>query len=278
MEQSSLVERLERIERENTRFRRSTRIMKILLASTIALVATIVSVPKVHSILLPGIVTAREFDLLSPSFHVTAKLQTLRNGPNLTFYDNSGKIVADVGWVNDSTSAQAGLSVFDGNSVLAGNGVARAEVGFTARRSAGTGVGLASYDGTGALRTATGQALNGSIAYEYLYDESGALRTGILLPSSANIGYFNQDADGTPRISLYESQDGLVSSLSLIHQSGIEGADAIANDETGFVGSNFATWNADHSHIASIIGVGEPSDSGFVDTTNASGILSGHLP
>jgi hypothetical protein len=52
MEQGSLFERLDRLERENARFRRSGRVMKLLLLSTIALVITVVSVPKAQSILV----------------------------------------------------------------------------------------------------------------------------------------------------------------------------------------------------------------------------------
>ena len=275
MEQIALIERLERLERENSRIKRFAR---LALGSMVVLIVLAGIVPKATT-QGPPILKATEFDLLGPNRSITAKLQTLRNGPNLTFYDNAGKVVADIGWINDSTSAQAGLAVFDGNSVLAGNGVARATVGYTSRSASGTGVGLASYDETGLVRASVGQSLNGSESYEVLYDSTGALRTGITIPQSASIGYFNQDANGLSRVSLFESADGLVTGLSLRHQNGIEGADAIANDEAPFVGANFATWNADHTHIASIIGVAANiGDAGFVNTFLSDGTLSGHLP
>jgi hypothetical protein len=277
MEQAWLIERLERLERENVKFRRSATFMKLLVSSLIAITVAGISIPIAHSITFPGPVSASEFDLLGPGLRVTARLHTLRNGPNLTFYDNAGKVIVDVGFVNDATSTQAGMTVFDGNAGLAGNGVPRAAFGYTSRSSAGTGVGFVSYDGTGAIRTNIGQALNGSAAYDDLYDATGALRTGITVPTGALIGYFNQDPNGTSRVQLYESADGLVTSLSLKHQSGIEGSDAIANDESGEIGSNYAVWNADHSNLAAFVGVNEPNDFGIVDTLDG-GTVTGHLP
>jgi hypothetical protein len=140
--------------------------------------------------------------------------------------------------------------------------------------------GFFANDLHGKNRIFVGNSLNGS-SFDVLTlsDETGAPRTGITAPSNADIGYFNQDANGRNRIALYESANGLIAGLSLAHRTGIEGADAIANDESGFVGSNFATWNSTGSHIASIIGVGASSaDDGFVDTYLHAGTLSGHLP
>lgn len=270
MEQRSLVERLERLELENSGIRRSARFMKFLMVATITVAAAMISVPMANS--KPSVFSATEFDLLGATGKVTAKLMNLNGGASLLFYDSGGKLVSSVGFTNTASVAAAGLTVWDGNAILAGDGIARAGFGYTSRGPS-TGIGAATWDASGNVRSAVGQGLDGSLAYEVLYDNTGALRTGIEIPSGANIGYFNQDANGTPRVSLYESANGLVASLSLVHQSGIEGADAIANDEYGFVGSNFAAWNADHSHIAGTIGVNS-ADNGFGYTTYANGSTS----
>lgn len=206
----------------------------------------------------------------------------------------TGKVRASLGVTPSGPEAGVGEATYDGN------GVVRSAVGSTVDGSVAYGdlfdetgtvrtglnyypgvnfTGFFTHDASGTVRSSVGSGVDGSYSGAFIYDNTGALRTGIDLPSGANIGYFNQDADGTRRVSLYESADGLVASLSLVHESGIEGADAISNDEPGLVGSNFAAWNADHTHIASILGVGPVSgDTGFVDTYNASGNLSGHLP
>jgi hypothetical protein len=277
MDTQRLLARLERLEYENGRIKRAARLTKIMVASMVVLFTAVAAIPAAHSLPFPFKIGANEFDLLASNGKVTAKLANLNGGALLAFYDANGKLVESVGFSNTAAQAGAGMSVYDGNAVLAGNGVTRAGYGYTSRGPA-TGIGAATWDASGDVRSSIGQALDGSIAYEQLFDTTGALRTGINVPNGANLGYFNRDANGTPRVELYESGDGLITSLSLIHQSGIEGADAIATDEPSFPSSNFATWNADHSHIASIIGTVEPADSGSVNTTAANGTLSGHLP
>jgi hypothetical protein len=235
MEQASLVERLEQLERENMKFRRSARFMKLLVSSLIAITVAGISIPIAHSITVPGPLGASEFDLLGPGLRITARLHTLRNGPNLTFYDNSGKIVADVGWVNDSTSAQAGLSVFDGNSVLAGNGVARAEVGYTSRSATGTGVGLANYDATGVMRSNIGQSLDGSNDYEVLYDQTGLVRDGIIFNDTIANGFYTYDANGTQRVNLGQTLNNHAQ-FELYDASGNQGLVASVDPADAFNG------------------------------------------
>ncbi len=188
------------------------------------------------------------------------------SGFGLVNWDGGGNVRSGIYLAYDGTSAGAYADSINGSTTGFGENETFQDMGFYA------------YDLNGNLRSSVGQTLDGSVTSMQLYDQTGALRTGIRIPSGAEIGYFNQDANGTGRISLYESADGLVTSLSLLHQSGIEGADAIANDEPGSVGSGFATWNADHTYVASILGVGEPEDTGYVDTYNSGGVGTGHLP
>lgn len=249
MEQATLVERLERLERENMKFRRSARFMKLLVSSLIAITVAGISIPIAHSITVPGPLGASEFDLLGPGLRVTARLHTLRNGPNLTFYDNGGKAILDVGFVNDSTSTQAGMTVFDGNAGLAGNGVPRAAFGYTSQSSAGSGVGFVSYDGTGAIRTTIGQSLNGSAAYEQLYDDTGSLRTGIDV-NSANVGFFAQDANGIGRAVLGEVPSDSSAAMTLLNAAGGVAADGTV-DAAG-ANPHFAVVNSSGTIIATL--------------------------
>src|SRR5579863_1714725 len=169
MDRDLLLKRLERLERENARIRRFS---KLALSSLTALLIAVAAVPKANTG-GPLILKAKEFDLLGPNGAVTAKLATYRGGPNLVLYDDNGKLVENVGVVNDQTVAQAGMNVFDGNAIVSGNGVGRFNASVTTRNTSGqggTGEGIGTFDGSGILRSTIGQSVDGSAVYATGYD------------------------------------------------------------------------------------------------------------
>jgi hypothetical protein len=164
MDKDLLLKRIERLERENTSMKRFS---KIAFGSLAALLIAVAAVPKANTG-GPPILKASEFDLLGPNGAVTAKLATYRGGPNLVLYDNNGKLVENVGVVNDQTVVQAGLNVWDGNVIIPGNGVGRFNASVTTKNTSGqggTGEGIGTFDGSGILRSTIGQSVDGSAVY-----------------------------------------------------------------------------------------------------------------
>jgi hypothetical protein len=185
-------ERIERLEKSN-------RVLKGLTALLAALCVTLASVPQVSS--KPSNRSAYEFDLLGPNGKVTAKLTTLRNGPNLLFYDDNGKLVESVGIINDATLVGAGLGVADGNAIVPGTGVVRMSIGVSTKDPAGPGEGMSTYDASGRPRSAFGQTTDGSIVYASAYDpDSSSSRVGwVFYPAIDFEGVYTHDQDGTTR-------------------------------------------------------------------------------
>lgn len=158
----------------------------------------------------PAIVTAtQEIDLESGGVTV-ASLRMVSGKPNLVFFDSAGKTVVDVGILGAilPTGHSAGISVLDGNEDIPGTGKIRASFGVT---PSGTlaGVGMGTADGNGALRSAVGSTVDGSIAYDLLYDATGVARTGLEYDPGTNFtGSFSNDASGNGRSSMGSGVDG----------------------------------------------------------------------
>jgi hypothetical protein len=189
---SQLSARIQRLERSN-------RLQKGVTALFAGLLITLASVPQVSS--KASNLSAYEFDLLGPNGKVTAKLTTLRNGPNLLFYDDNGKLVENVGIINDATLVGAGLGVTDGNAIISGTGVLRMSMGVSTKAPGGAGEGLSTYDASGRARSAFGQTTDGSIVYASAYDpDSNNSRVGwVFYPAIDFEGVYTHDQDGTTR-------------------------------------------------------------------------------
>jgi len=88
---SLLIEKIERIERENARIRRSARFTKTSIVCAIAAYAAFSTVPRVLSITSPPVLTATGFNLVDTSNRLRASLAPTADGNMLTFYDSTGK-------------------------------------------------------------------------------------------------------------------------------------------------------------------------------------------
>jgi hypothetical protein len=216
-----LSERLNRLESSN-------RLLKVAMLVMAGLFVMAASVPQVLSfgppIPHPGPIggnaplRASEFDLLGPGNVVTAKLTTQNGGPNLLFYDNSGNPIMSVGFTNTSTTVFAGMGIFDNNALLAGTGVGRFGTGIETKGRF-VGEGLGTYDGSGNIRSGFGQAVDGSVAYSALYDETGTVRTGLTFYNGFE-GFYSHDASGNTRTAIGQSLDGTDAFAALFDQNG----------------------------------------------------------
>ena len=115
----ALVERLDQLERENSRIRRSARLMKIVMAPAIAFCIAISSVPQALS--KDGgrkEINVQQINLVSAGGKVLASLGTTADGNLLTFFDSSGKKTLTIG--NSADGTFAGLATWDGNSIFPG--------------------------------------------------------------------------------------------------------------------------------------------------------------
>jgi hypothetical protein len=170
----------------------------------------------------PAIVTAtQEIDLESGGVTV-ASLRLVSGKPNLVFFDSAGKTVVDVGIDGATlpTGHAAGIAVLDGNEDIPGTGKIRATLGVTPSGPA-AGVGNSTYDGNGAQRSADGSAIDGSIAYDVLYDATGVARTGLEYDPGVNFnGSFSDDASGNNRSSFGSGVDGSYSGSFIYDAAG----------------------------------------------------------
>jgi hypothetical protein len=170
----------------------------------------------------PAIVTAtQEIDLESGGKPV-ASLRMVDGKPNLVFFDSAGKTVVDVGIVGTTlpTGHSAGMAVLDGNEDIPGAGKIRASFGVTPSGPS-AGVGVATNDGTGVTRSATGSAFDGSIAYDVLSDATGVVRTGLEYDPGVNFtGFFTDDASSNNRSSVGSGVDGTYSGAFIYDAAG----------------------------------------------------------
>jgi len=158
----------------------------------------------------PAIVTATQEIDLDSGGKTVASLRMVSGQPNLVFFDPAGKPVVDVGIDGATlpTGHSAGIAVLDGNEDIPGTGQIRASLGVTPSGPS-AGVGVFTSDGTGVVRSAAGSAIDGSTAYDVLYDATGVIRTGLLYDPATNFtGSFSNDASGNSRSSMGSGVDG----------------------------------------------------------------------
>jgi hypothetical protein len=112
---------------------------------------------------------------------------------NMGFYDGMGKLTVGVGVVG---STAAGMAVYDGNSILAGAGIARITWGITGSGPL-AGIGGGTFDANGKQRTGWGDAVDDSESNISFYDANGGFRTGVeYFPPTAYNGFLSQDGSG----------------------------------------------------------------------------------
>src|SRR5262249_37304454 len=128
MKEELLVERIERLELENSKFRRSARTSKFALAALAGLVATVTALPRVSA--HPGgpaVISAPQINLVNASGQVLASLGVTTDGTVLTFFDSLGQKTLTLG--NNAKESFAGLATWDNNKVIPGTGIVRTDFG-----------------------------------------------------------------------------------------------------------------------------------------------------
>ena len=277
MEQETqmLVERLDRLEQENFRIKRSARLTKIMLASMSAMFAAVASVPLALSKPPAGVpvVNAQQINLVNTSGQVLAALGPTSDGNVLTFFDNAGKKTLTLG--NNPQENLSGIAFWDGNSIIPGTGKVRVIVGEgnpTAGPKAGFGTTI--YDGSGLLRTAFGPSydltFNGMIAID---PDGTSTGVDIFQPTSSE-GFFANDANGVTRTFVGKSLDSTSFNGTFLYD---------ANNSNRL-------WMGDFQNESSLTfgmtdSTGQARAFGGFDqfgprllTLNAAGTVTGHLP
>lgn len=256
MEQETqmLVERLDRLEQENSRIKRSARLTKVMLASMGALFAGVASAPLALSKPPAGVpvVNAQQFNLVNASGKVLATLGTSTDGNNLTFFDSAGKKTVVIG--NSADGTFAGMATYDGNSIIPGTGQYRTTIGEANTSNVnGGGLGFGIYNSAGKLRSAGGTSVDDTLSYLDTIDPNGST-TGIIDENTVafqNQGFFANDLNGKNRIFVGNSLDG--TSYNTVQLS-----DAAGN----FAGEIFQRPNANPSFSpGTFLLLAEPSGS-----------------
>ena len=190
----------------------------------------------------PAIVSAtQEIDLESGG-NIVASLRMVSGKPNLVFFDSAGKTVVDVGIVGTTlpTGHSAGMAVLDGNEDIPGTGKVRASFGVTPSGPTAS-VGTGTFDGNGVVRSAVGSTVDGSIAYNLLYDATGVVRTGLEYDPAVNFtGFFSNDASTKNRSSVGSGVDGSYSGSFIYDET------ASLRDQTIYIPS--ANFNGSQSY------------------------------
>jgi hypothetical protein len=157
----------------------------------------------------PSVANVQQLNLVNGSNSVLASLGVTSAGNVLTFYDSSGKQTLTLGNSADGTST--GLTTWDGNSILTGNGVARTAFGeANTSNTYGGGLGFDVFDTAGKIRVTAGTNVNLSEGFLYTIDPNGST-TGIVdddLASFENQGFFANDLNGKTRSFVGNSLDG----------------------------------------------------------------------
>lgn len=197
----SIERRLEQMSKRLERAERANRVMKIGGSIGFATLIAFGSGPFASTVMAKKVkpptaeVAAQAFDLENSSGQILATLTQVSGKPNLVFFDGSGKTVLGVGL----TSNAAGITVVDGNSILAGSGIARNTWGIT-NSGALSGIGGATFDADGKQRTRWGDAIDDSSSGIQFDDSNGAFRTGVEYdPTTAFFnGFSTYDGSGHP--------------------------------------------------------------------------------
>jgi hypothetical protein len=305
----TLDERLERLERENSRMKRSARLMKIMMASAIALCA-VFSVPRVESKQVTGVpvLSAQEIDLVNAGGTVLASLAPTSDGNVLTFFDSSGKKTLTLG--DNTNQSFAGLVTWDNNKVIPGTGVVRTTFGESNPNvGPSSGFGGTVLDGTGHLRTGFGTTYD-LVSNDIFAVDSDGSSTGIgAFQATKFKGFFTNDSNGVTRqfggLSFDSAISDNLNEIALTDPTGVVRVSAaqvppdFVNPQNGR-GNAFVIWDSHGLQQASMGAFVDGSVAGFetvdpnnvirlaeflttqngmnIDTFDANGNLTGHLP
>jgi len=302
----TLSERLERLERENSRIKRSARLMKIAMASTLALCVATYSVPWATGAPTLRVLSAQQINLVNAGGRVLASLGTTSDGNVLTFFDSSGRKTVTFG--NNANETLAGALAWDNNNVVPGTGKVRVTWG-ESNPNVGpvSGFGAAVFDGSGRTRTAFGTSFdltNNSVA---AFDPNGT-SAGIGIFPSQFVGYYASDTNGVTRqfggLAFDSAISDYLNEIALDDPTGVTRVSAAQLPPTFVSGQNrsgnaFAIWDSLGRQEASMGAFANGSLAGFnvvdannvdrlsaylfqnsmnVDTRDSNGNVTGHLP
>ncbi|MGH7925209.1 MAG: hypothetical protein ACREQH_11540 [Candidatus Binatus sp.] len=202
---NALSERVARLEKAN-------RAMKMILAVMVLAVVAMTSTPRLlaktgktvkkMAALDAGVITAHQINLVNGSGQIVAVLGSSGNSAGLVFVDNLGKWLLALGATQGGSNPSAGLALFDGNSILPGNGVARAAVGISSQ-----GAAMTAMSGDGKPALISGIAADSSSAGSFVLDGSGFARAGFGNASNGS-GFFANDSNNVTRYVAGVSPDG----------------------------------------------------------------------
>jgi hypothetical protein len=301
-DQPGLIERLERLERHNLRLKRSLRAMKLVIVASVATCAAVSTIPLVQSASVPVSISAQHIYLRRADGRLLAALAPSADGNVLTFFDHAGHKTVTVG--NNGNESAAGLSTWDGNNVIVGNGIVRTAFGESNPNLVGysSGFGAQVLDGSGKARSAFGMSYDLSVNDFYAVDTNGTA-TGIGIFPNNFAGYFANDLNGVNRQFGSLSLDGITNlwgendANGALRVSADQAHDDIPNSQ-GHFGNGFALWDANGQQRVGMAAATDGSYAQFalldtnnvfrvsalltttstVDTFDATGAVTGHLP
>jgi len=304
----TLSERLDRLERENSRIKRSARLIKIAMALSLAFCVATFSVP--HATGTPNlkVLSAEQLNLVNASGKVLASLGPTSDGNVLTFFDSVGKKTMTCG--DNANESFAGCATWDNNKVIPGTGVIRTTFG-EANPNVGPGSGFGSsvLDGTGMLRTAFGTTYDLTSNDIFAVDSDGS-STGIgVFHATKFKGFFTNDSNGVTRefggLSFNATFNEDINEIGLVDTFGGVRVSA-AQVSLDFVnpanhrGNAFVLWDSNGKQQAAMAALVDGSLAGFdtfdpnnvlryaaflstqngmnVDTFDANGNMTAHMP
>jgi hypothetical protein len=309
MKEDLLVERIERLELENSKFRRSAWISKLTLAAVAGLVAMVATLPKVSARTGgPSALSARQINLVNATGQVLASLGVTKDGTVLTFFDSLGQKTLTLG--NNATESLTGLVTWDNNKVIPGTGVIRTAFG-ESNPSFGqaSGLGGSVYDGTGKQRTGFGTTYDLTSNDIFAIDSDGTT-TGVGAFAATKFrGFFTNDSNGVNRqFGGLVFDSNLNEDLNEIGLSDTNGVLRVSAAQTppdfvngaGHSGNGFVVWDSHGLQQVGMAAFNDGSLAGFdifdpnnvarltaflttqngmnIDTYDANGNLTGHLP
>ena len=252
--------------------------------------------------------TVQTINVVDTSNRLRASVGQTTDGNVLTFFDSSGHKTLTVG--NNATESAVGATAWDGNKIIAGAGVPRVGWGESNPNSElSDGFGDRVYDADGNTRTGFGMSydLVTNAIYANNADGSsegiGTFATGFqgyyvndaTTPASRQFGgiYFDSNIGGDV------NEIGLVDTNSVLRVSAAQVPANFVNS-AGHSGNAFVLWDQNGQQQAAMAALDDGSLAGFdtfdpnnqlrfgafltptngmnVDTYDASGNVTGHLP
>jgi hypothetical protein len=307
-EQPKLIQRLERLEAQNLRLTRSLRATKFAIAATVAIGVAVSSVPLVQAVAPFGIIRASRFEVVGPGGRVRASWGLGADGNVLTFLDKAGHKTVTVG--DDASESVAGLSTWDGNNVIAGNGIVRTAFGESNPNVVGANPGFGSVvlDGNGKERNASGLSFD-LATNDFVAIDTNGTSTGIGVFPNGFASYFANDANGKNRQFGGITLDGKTNDCAESDSNGklrvfaTQNPDDSVVDQNGHFGNGFGVVSANGRQRTAMFSAVDDSiagfqvfdinnvgrinalltgksstDTSFVDTLDANGNVTGHLP